>query len=49
MCVAPSIVSVVDLATIIAAVFIVQWLQGAGWGEMLHQGGSPVNMQYLHA
>ncbi len=32
MCVAPSIVSVVDRAAMIDALFIVQWLQGAVGG-----------------
>ncbi len=48
MCIAPSIVSEVDLATIIAALIIVQWLPGAVGGGILHRGGSPVNMQFLH-
>ncbi len=48
MGVAPSIVSDVDLAAMIAALIIVQWLQGAVGMVMLYGGKTPVNMQSLH-
>ncbi len=43
-----SIASEVDLATIIAALIIVQWLEEAAGMVMLCGGKPPVNMQSLH-